>query len=315
MKANVPVQEKKTRQEQLETSYESFMKNQYDQLGNFIPAKGMVMYLSEIPQTDEVPKSKGFLSPDEHPYAVLGSKATLPLKVLDVESTDFDKHHAYLHDGYIYLFRGPQTKELAFEPGIYYDADNDRYFIRECDPNSARHNEEYRATPDHILLLNPLSVKQLLHDNEEKIYARQRATSHRFFVPSVSVMDDILKRLSKMFLIAKNVDLDQCRANFVDKNSLFNYKQLLKGDNRLSMMLFQRGIDALRLRYYIVVEEVDPEHPVGDALKQPIVVCSDDTYATAPGDTENKMNRIISNYRDMHNQNLTNDEDEEELAA
>ena len=310
MKANVPAQEKS---EVLNQELGNTIKAQYGQNGDYLGNKKFIFTIKELPQTETVTNENGYLSPGDQPYAMLDSEASLPLMPLDVESVNFDKKHAYLYNGYIYLFRGPRSRALAFEPGIYYDPDNDNYFIRECETGNPEY-DKYRATPDHIIKgLNPLSIKQMLKDNEEEIYAKQRLTSHRFLVPSVTARDDILKRLSKKFLLAKNVDLDQCRINFVDKNSLFNYKQVLKSMNRLSMMLFQRGTDALHLRFYIVVEEVDPAHPVGDALQKPIIVCSDDTYANAPGDTEDRMNTIISNYRD--NSNVIPADEEEDIAA
>ena len=81
----------------------------------------------------------------------------------------------------------------------------------------------------------------------------------------------------KQAIINKGIDIDRFKYRFVDKNALFNFKQVLKGDNRLSMLLFDRGAEAFNLKYTIVLEE-DLGDPIGIPLSEPIVVSSNDTH-------------------------------------
>ena len=101
--------------------------------------------------------------------------------------------------------------------------------------------------------------------------------SSKAFCPEITENDDILKRLMKQAIINKGIDIDRFKYRFVDKNALFNFKQVLKGDNRLSMLLFDRGVEAFNLKYTIILQE-DSGDPIGIPLSQPIVISSNDTH-------------------------------------
>lgn len=62
------------------------------------------------------------------------------------------------------------------------------------------------------------------------------------------------------------------------KNALFNFKQVIRGENKLSILIFDRGMEALNLKYKIIIEEKDDINVVGTKLTEPIVVSSEDTY-------------------------------------
>ena len=69
-----------------------------------------------------------------------------------------------------------------------------------------------------------------------------------------NLLTNFLKYVIKKAIIDKGIDIDRFKYRFVDKNALFNFKQVLKGDNRLSMLLFDRGVEAFNLKYTIVHE-------------------------------------------------------------
>ena len=113
--------------------------------------------------------------------------------------------------------------------------------------------------------------------NKKEVEVFVMPESSKAFCPEISENDDILKRLMKQAIINKGIDIDRFKYRFVDKNALFNFKQVLKGDNRLSMLLFDRGAEAFNLKYTIVLEE-DLGDPIGIPLSEPIVVSSNDTH-------------------------------------
>ena len=102
--------------------------------------------------------------------------------------------------------------------------------------------------------------------------------SSKAFCPEITDADDILKRLMKRAIIEKGIDLDRFKARFVDKNALFNFKQVLKGDNRLSMLLFDRGVEAFNLKYTIILSEAEENNHIGARLTEPIIMTSEDTH-------------------------------------
>jgi hypothetical protein len=79
-------------------------------------------------------------------------------------------------------------------------------------------------------------------------------------------------------LKSKDIDIDAYKARFADKNALFNFKQVIKGDGKLSMLLFERGCNALNLKYTITLEEIDPRGSVGTPLVNPVKISSEDSY-------------------------------------
>lgn len=185
---------------------------------------------------------------------------------------------AYISDNYYYIFRGtPKGKTEFLKPGIYEkknpEEGESKYFI--VVPESDAEKEEYSAT-EHLASLNPVSIIDTANTKEDLLIAIPEST--KVFQPVLSDTDDILKRVTKMALIQKNVDLDRYKDRFTNKNELFNFKQVIRGDSKLSILIFNRGCEALNLKYSIVLEDKSPDDIVGDKLMEPIIVSSEDTY-------------------------------------
>ena len=72
---------------------------------------------------------------------------------------------------------------------------------------------------------------------------------------------------------------DLYKHRFTDKNALLNFKQVMKSNSKLSMLLFERGCDVLNLKYTIIIEEASPDDNVGLRLKEPIIVKSDEEFS------------------------------------
>jgi hypothetical protein len=157
------------------------------------------------------------------------------------------------------------------KPGIYLK--DDKYILIEAVSDEEK---EEHLIKKYIKKFDPASIKEALKSGDQILI--RIPESSKAFIPPITNDDDILKRALKKALLEKNIDIDQYRQQFMDKNALFNFKQVIKGNAKLSMLLFERGADALKLKYTIIVEEVDPENPIGRPLKSDIVVCSEDTY-------------------------------------
>jgi hypothetical protein len=193
------------------------------------------------------------------------------------EAESFEDNIAYLNENYYYIYRGagnPATKENK-KPGIYLNkGGNPKFFIVE--PETDEEKQEYNAM-QHVVSLVPMSVIDSANTKEELLVAIPEST--KIFQPQITENDDILKLIAKKTLLAKNVDLDRYKDRFTNKNELFNFKQVLRGDNKLSMKIFNRGMEAMNLEYVIIVREKSTDDIVGDALTNPVVVSSEETYA------------------------------------
>lgn len=190
------------------------------------------------------------------------------------EIKEFDSMVAYLAGDYYYLFRGkvPEDKVVT-EPGIYLDRQTNEPIL--YTPTSDEDIKKYTYN-DKICSTTANEIIDKINKKEVEVFVMP--DSSKAYCPEITENDDVLKRLMKKAIIDKGIDIDRFKARFVDKNALFNFKQVLKGDNRLSMLLFDRGVEAFNLKYTIILEEANTGANIGAPLAEPIIVTSDDTH-------------------------------------
>lgn len=197
-----------------------------------------------------------------------------PIELYNPELKSYKENVAYVDGDYYYVYHGEKSSKSSFlKPGIYKDTSSGEYF--KVDPSTDEEKELYKSI-DKIATINTDEIIKIVNTKDDLLVAIPEST--KIFMPSLSNADDILKRLAKQALIQKNIDLDKFKNQFKDKNALFNFKQVIKGDNKLSILIFDRGMDALRLKYTILVEEIDPKNPIGEPLDSPIKASSEDTF-------------------------------------
>lgn len=202
------------------------------------------------------------------------------IRLYDDSMRSVETQAVYLYGDYFYPYRGKWSDaNTATKVGFYYDNVHDQ-LIR-VDPISDEEKEEF-SYHGKIKRVDYKTIRDILNKGIETIV--NMPESSKLNITPLKSSDDILKRLVKMAIIDKGIDIDQYRARFVDKNALFNFKQVIKGDNRLSMLLFDRGTTALNLKYTIILEEKDPDHPLGKALSHKLVCTSEDTYSMTEGE-------------------------------
>ncbi len=190
------------------------------------------------------------------------------------DGTQYEKGVAYIAYPYFYIYRGT-TMTVEFErklPGIYLTPDDHYIWI----PVTPGNEDQDWIVDDKFATADERKIVDILLDRDD--IHLTIPDSGKVFRPEEDENDDILKRGIKRALRLKGVDLDAYKHRFADKNALFNFKQVIKGDGKLSMLLFERGCNALNLKYTITIDEIDPKHTIGDALKSPVVISSEDSY-------------------------------------
>ena len=191
------------------------------------------------------------------------------------DGTLYTQGVAYIAYPYFYIYRGTtQTVEFSRRlPGIYLTPDDHYIWI----PVTEGNEDDQWKVDDKFATADARKIIDVLINREE--IDLKIPDSGKVFRPEETESDDILKRLIKRILRVKNVDIDNYKTAFADKNALFNFKQVVKGPGKLSMLLFERGCNAMRLKYTISIEEMDPKSAIGEPLKAPIVISSEDTYS------------------------------------
>lgn len=230
------------------------------------------MYYNTMPLISEDFSIDNYLDPEKDKVHT-ENRNTFKLR----DDTVLNDETAYLIGEYYYLFRGNITDQPALDPlkpGIYFNPENYEYII--CNPESEEEKNEYRYA-DKITTYDADAIREAVF-NRKVVIINTPDVVHST-IPPESTEDDILKRLVKRAFIAKGLDIDQCRSRFISKNTLFNFKSVIRGDMKLSMLLFDRGMDALNLKYTIILEEAGGEL-VGKELADPIIISSEDVYDT-----------------------------------
>ena len=191
------------------------------------------------------------------------------------DGDQFDPLIAYLDGDYYYFYRGKLSELRGFDkivPGIYYDDEQCTYVV--AHPETPEEIEEYRYA-DKITRQDADEIRNAVMNHEVVIFNTPDAAHST--IPPESLDDDILKKLIKRAISKKGVDLDQYRVRFASKNMLFNTKQVLRGPNRLSMLLFDRCTEALNLKYTIILEEAGGE-TIGHPLDDELIISSQDVF-------------------------------------
>jgi len=184
------------------------------------------------------------------------------------------KDIAYISNDTFYVLRGPLPKDdnSYLEPGIY---ENSNGFPEIREPITDDEKEKYSVSKN-IIDTSKENIIEVLKNND-KIFVTVTEGGN-IFKPEIKKTDDILKRAIKKVLNEKNLDIDLYKNRFSDKNAFLNFKQVIKSDSRLSILLFERGCDVLNMKYTLIIEEKSEDDNVGNRLSEPIVVSSEDEY-------------------------------------
>lgn len=201
------------------------------------------------------------------------------IQLLNMADRDPQSTVAYLMGDYYYLYRGEKTQyELdrspGLKPGIYKIVDKNNEIYR-VDPITDEEKVKYRFE-DKIGSVKPNNIVDAI--NKDKSIIVQLPEYNKISFSNISKDDDLFKRLIKTAFNKKGIGVDDCESGFADKNARFNFKQAVTGSNRLSIMYFDRGCEALGIGYRIELYDKNPNNPVGAPLTEPIVMGTDDSF-------------------------------------
>lgn len=188
----------------------------------------------------------------------------------DEHTVKFDYKYAYILDEFFYPYRGEYKEKKSVLPGVY--SNNNAVVIIKPNPDEY---EEYRADThygrvDIDALYDGITAKE----DTFQIYADGKNA----YIPDITINDDPFKRALKEAIITKGIDIDSIKDRFADRNAVFNFKSVMKGDNKVSTLIFERGCEAFGLGYCIVLFDKDKNNIIGHPIDN--------------ADTEQKINTI-----------------------
>lgn len=201
------------------------------------------------------------------------------IELLDMDNKEPKTTVAYIMGDYYYLYRGEKSqyefdRTPGMKPGIYKLTDKNNEIYR-VDPITEDEKKRYRYD-DKIGSVQPNNIVGAINANKSIIV--QLPEYNKISFANIGKEDDLFKRLIKTAFNKKGIGVDDCESGFADKNARFNFKQAVTGPNRLSIMYFDRGCEALGIGYEIRLYDRDPSNPIGAPLTEPIVMGTEDTF-------------------------------------
>lgn len=189
----------------------------------------------------------------------------------DKKITNYDMTYAYIIDDMFYPYRGEYNEKKSVLPGIYSNGSNKAIIIKPDDKDKDAYKvETHRAKIDSDAIYDGI----LAREDEFQIYSDGKSA----YIPDITINDDPFKRALKEAIIAKGIDIDNIKDRFSDRNAVFNFKSVMKGDNKVSTLIFERGCEAFGLGYCIVLYDKDKNNIIGHEINSK--------------ETENKINTI-----------------------
>lgn len=176
----------------------------------------------------------------------------------DKNNIDFDYKYAYIIDDVFLPYRGEYREKKSSLPGLY-SKDKDHVIIM---PTEAE-LEEYKAETHYGRIdIDALYDGIVAKEDTFQIYADGKNA----YIPDISINDDPFKRALKEAIITKGIDIDSIKDRFSDRNAVFNFKSVMKGDNKVSTLIFERGCEAFGLGYCIILFDKDKNNIIGHPI-------------------------------------------------
>lgn len=186
---------------------------------------------------------------------------------------------AYLKDDYYYLYRDTMSsfnfdRSPGLKPGIYFIEDRNEFRLVEVETEEDR--IKYYAK-DKIKNLQPGKIVEAINNGEAVLEEFSPKQLHELY--QIRREDDILKRLIKTIFNTKGISIEECKDRFTSRTAQFNFKQqVTSSDKDMSWKLLKRALEATGTKVTLVVEDDNPNNPVGKPLTDPIRISDGDTY-------------------------------------
>ena len=177
--------------------------------------------------------------------------------VLDPERPydDLKEDVAYVDGDFYYILRGrkpeiddPEEFRKATAPGIYRDSEGKQFIVH---PENEKEEKLYNYF-DALVKYEPEQIVSVIKE-KGKLWI-DNVNPDKIFKAAIGDNDNILLRGMKEVFRRKNVDIRSCEDRFPNKHALTNFKQTMTSPDKknLTILLFDRGIEALNLKYTLI---------------------------------------------------------------
>ena len=177
------------------------------------------------------------------------------LQVMPEQSTNYKKDFGYLHEGYVYIYRGKTKNSKTLQSASVYKDDNGKMIWIEP---SETEKEDYSA--QNVFVMDTESIIQQITDenNLKEVDPTILESTEEFYAPRIEKDDDTLKKLIKLVLSEMKIDV---RPKEDDTSTYYitNLKSGLVKNNPMSIKYFSKWCEILKLQCVISVSFINDE--------------------------------------------------------
>lgn len=182
--------------------------------------------------------------------------------------------YGYIKGDHVYIFRGDYDPDMeVIDPGIYMDENGKHIFIA---PRTKLEEKIFHI--DNILYIDAESLLNQVTSNIEDFVLDEDiellADNAESFMPALKDDDDFLKRVIKLAIIQKQMNLNNYKSKVDSKWGLTNMKSSLTKTTKMTIRYFMQWLEVLGLDFEIVLTDngTDKIRP----LKEPVRIGSAD---------------------------------------
>ena len=218
-------------------------------------------------------------------------------------SKDYEDGKGYINDKdeiWIYAEKKPSTTVVNAYPYFWFNEDGKKEY---SDPSELMRNIFKIESLQDISILNIIEKT----DPNEQLYNEAEildiSASANFYIPIINKDDDFLKKIVKLIIIEKGIDINRLKSKTEMPYILPNMKTALQNKTKMSVSYFTAWMELMGCSFDVVIKDngTDTVNP----LKQPYVY-----------DTETDSMSVIINGKEIkldtdkyYKTNVTDDEE------
>jgi hypothetical protein len=171
------------------------------------------------------------------------------VEVLPENSKSFEKGLGYLHNGYVYIYRGKRKPKKALLPASVYLDEGKPIWVEAPDSEKEKYSIERVFPTDYESIYKEIGDANNLKEVDPSILE----SSEDFYAPAIEAGDDTLKKIVKTVLASKRINI---KAKEDEKNSYYitNLKSGLNKTSPMSIRYFSKWCEILGMDCIISVK-------------------------------------------------------------
>jgi len=169
--------------------------------------------------------------------------------------TNYIENKGYIDkDGYIWIYSKEKPKGMKMDayPYFWFNEDNKIEFNNVSDFIKNIYNTNNLRDIDIVSIIDKTKEGEVLYNEEEII---DMNASSNFYIPIIKESDDFLKKVVKMIIIEKGINIKRLKSKTGMSYTLPNMITALNNDTKMSVNYFVSWMELLGCSFEIVIRD------------------------------------------------------------